>query len=218
MENSLFLQNDGVSGTAKAVLGFSRDDLVEAARKLNVEPCALSAVCVVESCGTGFLPSGRPKILFEGHVFWQQLKKRGLSPERLSSNHQDILYPKWDRSKYKGGEREYDRLTSAVAIHEEAALCSTSWGAFQIMGHNYTLCGFTNIFDFVAAHKMTMREQLKTFCYFIEKQNMVRYLRCKDWTAFARAYNGPGYVQNHYDLKLQSAYAQCIKTYPPEKI
>jgi hypothetical protein len=28
----------------------------------------------------------------------------------------------------------------------------------------------------------------------------------KDWAKFARGYNGPGYAQNAYDVKLAQAY------------
>lgn len=38
-----------------------------------------------------------------------------------------------------------------MSIHREAALHSTSWGAFQIMGFNFALYGFHSVEDFVAA-------------------------------------------------------------------
>jgi N-acetylmuramidase len=31
-------------------------------------------------------------------------------------------------------------------------------------------------------------------------------LPAKDWEKFARAYNGPSYRANKYDIKLQAAY------------
>lgn len=33
-----------------------------------------------------------------------------------------------------------------------------------------------------------------------------RTLQSKDWTAFAKCYNGPAYAQNRYDVKLEAAY------------
>lgn len=58
-------------------------DLELTARLLDVEPAALKAVKAVESGKYGgFFAPGKPVILFEGHIFWQQLKKRGISPER----------------------------------------------------------------------------------------------------------------------------------------
>ena len=49
--------------------------IAEIARENGIHPAALLAVKLVES-GTksGFLSSGRPQILFEGHVFYKYLK------------------------------------------------------------------------------------------------------------------------------------------------
>ena len=49
--------------------------IAKVANRLNLEPALLKTVTVVE-CGNrdGFLPSGRPQILFEGHVMWKYLK------------------------------------------------------------------------------------------------------------------------------------------------
>ena len=64
---------------------------------------------------------GRPIILFEGHIFWRELKKRGLDPERYVVGNENILYPSWRREHYYGGIREYERLEKAREIHKEAA-------------------------------------------------------------------------------------------------
>ena len=47
----------------------SEGDYQAAAQSLGCEVAAIKAVASVESRGRGFLPSGRPKILFESHVF-----------------------------------------------------------------------------------------------------------------------------------------------------
>lgn len=191
---------------------FSWEDIVTAAERLQIEPCALQAVCTVESSGNGFLPSGRPKILFEGHIFWQQLKQRRYQPEILAPGFPSIIYPKWTAQHYLGGEKEYGRLEAAMSIHHEAALNATSWGAFQIMGFNYASCGFHSVEEFVAAHRHGGQEQLDAFCFFMMANNLHLYLRNKDWASFARRYNGPGYEQNHYDLKMAEAYQRCQRT------
>ena len=183
-------------------------EIAAAAAELDIEPCAMSAVYSVESAGNGLLPSGRPKILFEGHVFWKELKKRSLDPQSFSEANPDIIYLKWVKTHYRGGEKEIKRLERAEKINQEAAWCSASWGAFQIMGFNYKACGYNSVFDFVEANKGGAASQLKTFCGFIRQNNMTRHLD-KNWTGFARAYNGPGYAQNNYDRKLRSAYEKC---------
>ena len=72
----------------------SEKDLIDFSKKYNVELAAIKAVNEIESTGKGFLLSGKPKILFEGHVFWDQLKKRNTNPVVFSKDNSDILYPK----------------------------------------------------------------------------------------------------------------------------
>jgi hypothetical protein len=187
------------------------EDIRRAAADLGIEPCAMQAVCAVESAGNGFLPSGRAKILFEGHIFWRELKKRGLDPEEYAQTHPTVLYPKWTKAHYLSGEKEHDRLREAVSIHEEAALASASWGAFQIMGFNHAACGYATVRDFVQAQEQSAMVQLEAFCGFIHSNNLVRHLKNRDWAAFAKSYNGPGYEQNRYDQKLAEAYERCLR-------
>ena len=104
-----------------------KEDFIRTARILGCEPAALQAVQKVETGGRGgFLVCGKPTILFEGHIFWPQLKKRGIDPNKYLPANEDILYPKWTKAWYKGGAGEWERLERAKAIHEEAALCSAS--------------------------------------------------------------------------------------------
>ena len=109
------------------------EELLEAADKFNLPVSTIHAVLDVESGGSGFLKDGRPKILFEGHVFWRELRKAGLSPQKLVPGNEDILYMNWTKAHYVGGAGEYARLDKAIKIDREAALKSASWGLFQIM-------------------------------------------------------------------------------------
>jgi N-acetylmuramidase len=45
-------------------------DYQAAAQSLGCEVAAVKAVAAVESAGHGFLPNGKPKILFEAHIFF----------------------------------------------------------------------------------------------------------------------------------------------------
>ena len=98
------------------------EDFTQVAELLGCEPAALKAVQQVETGGRGgFFSPGRPAILFEGHIFWTQLKKRGSNPEDYVKGNENILYPKWEKGHYKGGIGEYDRLEQARKINREAA-------------------------------------------------------------------------------------------------
>ena len=181
------------------------------ATRLDVELAALQAVAEVESSGSGFLPAPdrRPKILFEGHVFHR------LTAGRYSATHPGISYPQWDRRRYSGSlAGEWKRLDKAAALDPVAAMQSASWGAFQIMGFNYALCGFNDVGRFVQAQAAAADGQLEAFAALLSRPGspLIVPLRRKEWAKFASRYNGPGYRQNHYDEKLAAAYARHAAT------
>lgn len=184
------------------------EEFTQIAELLGCEPAALKAVLQVETGGRGgFFSPGRPAILFEGHIFWTQLKKRGSNPEDYVKGNENILYPKWEKGHYKGGIGEYDRLEQARKINREAADASASWGMFQIMGFNYAACGEESIESFVRSMCESEFKQLLLTANFIKKNSqMLQALQARDWAVFAKCYNGPAYAQNRYDVKLEAAY------------
>lgn len=207
------LDVDGIVGSKtwelleKNSLSITEDDYKRAANELGVEIAVIKAVKEVETGGRGgFLSPGRPVILFEGHIFWNELKNRGINPEDHVKGNEEVLYPKWTKSHYLGGTKEYYRLDRAINIDRESALCSASWGLFQIMGFNYKSCGCKSVDEFVSKSKQSEGAQLDLFIEFIKSNKLDAYLREKDWAGFAKRYNGPGYKENMYDEKLEKAY------------
>ncbi|MDR2056150.1 MAG: N-acetylmuramidase family protein, partial [Desulfovibrio sp.] len=124
----------------------------------------------------------------------------------------DIVYPAWTKTHDRGGSGVWERLHTAMKVHKEAALCSASYGLLQIMGFNHALCGFDTVQAFVEAQEESEAKQLESFCAFMRSEGLVPFLSRRDWTGFARRYNGPGYAQNQYDVKLRKAYEQCRAT------
>ncbi len=195
----------------------SEQDVKDFANAFGLELAMVKAVNEIESSGKGFLVEGKPRILFEGHVFWKQLEKRGISPSQFTSEqNKDVLYKKWTKVHYKGGIREYDRLEKAASISStpafyEAACSSASWGAFQIMGYHFESLEYASIDDFVAKMNDHEREHLKAFGKFISVtsfrgKKLIDWIKEKNWAKFAHGYNGPGYKKNKYDDKLRNAY------------
>lgn len=186
-------------------------DLQTAANNLGIELACLKSVYKVESNGKGFI-GDEPKILFEGHVFWQRLKKLNLRPEKLADGNGDILYPSWTKQFYIGGAGEMQRLQRAQAINREAALESASWGLFQIMGYHWKTLGYNSVDEFIERMRTHERDQLDAFCRFItvnkdyKGRALIELLRAKEWSSFALAYNGAGYRKNSYDDKLRDQY------------
>jgi len=190
----------------------SEQDLIDFSNQFKLELAVVKAVNEVESNGKGFLIDGRPKILFEGHVFWNELKKRNIDPKAyVNANTQDILFEKYTKKYYVGGTAEYTRLEKAKKLGSDkkiadAANCSASWGLFQIMGFNAVSIGYSNIDEFVDKMNQNEGEHLKAFGRFLEKNNLIGLLRSKNWVSFALKYNGPAYKTNKYDEKLMKAY------------
>ena len=177
-------------------------DFQRAAETLFCEIASVRAVAEVESGGrSGFLSDGRPKILFESRWFHK------LTEGRFDVSHPDISTPKWVRN-YAGGAAEFDRLGKAIALDRKPALMSASWGMFQILGVNHGACGFDDVEPFVTAMMESEGRHLDAFVAFVITNRLDDELRDRRWADFARGYNGPGYRQNRYDLKLAAAYAK----------
>jgi hypothetical protein len=123
----------------------------------------------------------------------------------------NILYPKWEKGHYSGGLGEYNRLEQARKIHREAADASASWGMFQIMGFNFASCGEKSVESFVNAMCESECKQLILSGRFIRQSGMLTALQAKNWTEFAKRYNGPAYAHNRYDEKLAKAYAKFAR-------
>jgi len=182
----------------------TEQDFKQASLLLDIEVPVIKAVAEVESRGDGFLPDGRPKILFEAHIFGS------LTKYKYVDTHPNICSKTWNKSLYKGGAKEYERLEEAMKLDKEAALKSASWGKFQIMGFNHKLCGWDTVESFVDDMYKSEFEHLKAFIGFIKANNLIKYLKNKDWASFARGYNGPKYKENQYDIKLENAYKKYL--------
>lgn len=178
----------------------------KAAKRIGCDVATIKAVAEVESSGEGMLPDGKPKILFEPHIFWQQLRRRGIKPVVS-----DICYPDWRPKAYGKVSAQHGRLERAAAIHREAALMSASWGRFQIMGFNWQRCGVASLQDFINKNYKGEDGQLELFVNYILNSKLDDELRARDWAAFARQYNGPKFAQNKYDVKLAAAYRKYSK-------
>lgn len=178
---------------------------------LGVGMAELVAVLKVESKSCGFLPSRRPKILYERHVFHR------LTGGRHSAANPDISHPL--AGGYAGNEREYPRLERAMRLDRPAALKSASWGAGQVMGENHRMVGYDDVETMVLAMQASEDEQLMSVVKFIEAKRLAAALREHDWARFARGYNGPAYAKNKYDLMLHGKYNEVLTgTLPDLKV
>src|ERR1043165_1393775 len=194
--------NGGGAGAAAAdTLSkiLNKNDYKQAAELLKCEVAAIKAVAEVESSGGGFLPDGRPKILFERHKFHK------FTGGAFAAKHPDISQPT-PGGYGKAGTHQWDRFNEAFALNPVAAIKSCSWGKFQAMGFNFELCGFATLEDFHAAMLKSEGEHLKAFCHFISNSKLDGALRNLKWATFASGYNGKTFKKNKYDTKLAAAF------------
>ena len=189
--------DDGSTASGSKLL--NEDDYQQAADLLNCDIAAIKAVAEVESRGAGFLPDGRPKILFERHKF------RSFTGGKYDATNPDISN-KTPGGYGAGGTHQWDRFNVAAALDQSAAIKACSWGKFQVMGFNFQVCGFSNLDDFYAAMQKSEGEHLKAFCNFIAGNNLGGALRNHQWATVAAGYNGADYKINQYDTKLAAAY------------
>lgn len=202
---------DGICGpkTRAAIVSAFTNDFAPAitemeiralADRLGCTPKQLKAVAKVESGGSGFDVQGRPKILFERHIF-----------HRLTDG-------RWTPTIYSnpsgGGYNtdSWEKLTLAACKDADAAFSSASWGKFQIMGMHWSSLGYPSPIDMAYSTVTGEGSHYDMLARFIEKNGLKRALAQlstmpADNRLFASRYNGPGYRQFRYDEKLAEAMA-----------
>ena len=202
------------------------------AKTLGVETAALRAVQEVEAQGEGYLSTGEPVILFERHVFYRTLRKKGyisLSNQFMSLR-PDLCQR--DGGGYGDTNQQHSRLQEAqVLVHQalpnlnpdmpsdkkiindvrECALMACSWGIGQVLGENWDDLEYPSLQAFINDMYESEGKQFEAMCRFIKANHLIDELQRHDWATFARIYNGVAYRKNRYDTKLAKAYAKFAK-------
>lgn len=175
-------------------------DIAQGAAQLGIDQAKIWAVYEVESSGDAFI-DGRPAILFEPHRF---SKATG---HRFDSSHPSLSSRAWNRNLYPRGQAaRWQQLVDAVALDVDAGFASASYGAFQILGENYAICGAIDPWSFAWRQAQTEGDQLDAFVRFVGGRGLKGALQRGDWAAFARGYNGTAFKANRYDERLREAY------------
>lgn len=178
------------------------DDFRRVANELQVEVAAIKAVVVIEAGKDmrGFWAPGVP-IVNHDRSMWTKSGRLVTSKAKAPAN---TSIPSGLTSSF--AKKAWQRLINARKINIQQADMSTFWGMFQIGGFNYKLCGCSSIEEFVELMSYSELEQLELFAALITNCKYVQYLRSKNWAAFARRYNGPGYARKGYHTRMANAY------------
>jgi peptidoglycan hydrolase-like protein with peptidoglycan-binding domain len=188
-----------------AAIRVDQIDIAVLAHRLDVTEDHMQAVKEVEAGRSGFDSSGRPKMLFEPHVFYRNLS----GGERDAAVSRGLAYRVWRRD-YPSDS--YPILVEAMAVNETAALRSSSWGAGQILGENHEAAGFSTPQRMVRAFMEDEENHYEAMVAFILANNLDDDLRRSDWRGFARGYNGSQYATHGYHTKLEQAYRRWAGT------
>lgn len=178
----------------------SEADIESLANRLECTPKQLRAVAKVESGGSAFDRFGRPKILFERHLFHRFTGGRfGISP--------------WNNPKGGGyNEDSWMKLTNAACQDAGSAFAAVSWGKFQVLGMHWDKLGYPSALEMAYTTVTSEAAHYEMLARYVENFGLKSALQKLSTSpasnvAFAKAYNGPAYERFAYHTKLAQAMA-----------
>ncbi|MDE6369252.1 MAG: N-acetylmuramidase family protein [Muribaculaceae bacterium] len=186
----------------------TESDYEEVARDLGVEVAAIKAIVDIETghIHRGFNPDDSPVINFDLNVFRTMAARRKIPLANYVKTH-PLVFERPDARRFGSQQAaQHQRLAQAMDIDTVAAIQGTFWGMFQIGGFNWQRCGTSSPQEFADLMSRNERDQLNLFAEFIKTSGLLKHLSSKNWSAFARGYNGPSYASHGYHTRLASAY------------
>lgn len=191
----------------------TEDDYREVADSLGVEIAAIKAVVDIEAgkAHKGFWSEGKPLINFDLAMFRRHARRNGVKLGKYGKSHA-VVFAAPNARKYGSQQAaQQARLDAARTIDDRSAIEGTFWGMFQIGGVSWKECGAESIDDFVDRMSRSERDQLDMFANFVRNTGMLKYIQNKDWSSFARRYNGPSYRARGYHTRMANAYKKYKK-------
>lgn len=173
-------------------------EIAAIALRLGCTAKQVRAVAKVESGGSAFDRQGRPKILFERHLF-HRLTAGAFSVASFSNS--------------SGGgysEDSWEKLSQAACRDADAAFAATSWGRFQVLGTHWKVLGYPSPIDMAYTAVDSEAGHYTMLARYVEANGLkpaIQALSTNPETCrkFAAGYNGPGYRTFNYHVKLAEA-------------
>lgn len=187
--------------------GLSSADFDQVAKRLGVGANIVRAVRKVEAPRGAFDITGKPTHLYERHVFARNTDPKG----RFNASHPAISGAAYGRGGYGAYSAQFDKLADGCFLDPEAAFRACSWGAFQVLGENAAALGYPSAFDFALALVASEAAHLESFVRFVEVNGLADELRQvragvpDSAIPFVSKYNGPGFREFDYHVKLTEA-------------
>lgn len=204
---------DSAAKTPNEILRLTENDYREVAEMLGVETAAIKAIVDIEAGKQhqGFFAPGKPLVNFDLSMFRQQARRNGINLSRYSKSHAVVFSAPNARRYGSTQAAQQERLRVARTIDNKTGISGAFWGMFQIGGFNWKLCGCSSIDEFAERMSRSERDQLELFANFIKNSGMLNSLKNKDWSTFARRYNGSSYASRGYHTRMAQAYARHKK-------
>lgn len=190
-------------------------DIQTIAKGFGLDPKLLEAFIDAYAPDEGFLPDGRPIVVFQRHLFWKHvvpiyntgIKRRQF--KALAFANRDIMHPTPAPPVLINHEGEWVKLDRAINIHEQAALQSVLWGRFGLPGEYYLSAGFSGLTAFAEAHQNNEAEQLKAFLNHLSSKDfngkkLLDHLKNKDLEKFIAGFQG--------DVNMKKIDLQALKS------
>lgn len=177
----------------------------------GIDENVLGGFIIVESSGSGF-SNGKVKIRLENHHFLKgdAAKHKGVYFDYGSPTYTGHVYRKnasdaWMKC-HESQTQENDAFALAISLNETKAYEATSMGLAQIMGFNYSRCGYGSAKEMYNDFATGEGAQLKGFISFIiTNSNLLKACQDKNYRKMAEYYNGSGAIDT-YAPKLEAAY------------
>lgn len=188
----------------------TEQDFREVAAELGVEVAAIKAVVEIEAgpSHNGFWSENKPIINFDLSVYRRRAAARKVNLSKATKSH-PVIFNRPNTARYGSQQAaQQARLDAAMSLDSISAIEGTFWGMFQIGGFNWKRCGTSSHAEFLKLMSRSERDQLELFANFIRNTGLLPALKDKNWTTFARSYNGPGYAARRYHKRLASSYAK----------
>jgi N-acetylmuramidase len=183
----------------------------------SIDVRAVLAVWFVESNGRTHVP-GRAIIRFENHLFFMHWGRHNEALYNRHFQHAGGVHlfrenPDEPFRKFHNRQQsaEYQVFNFAVRLAgADSALRSISIGGPQILVSNHRIIGYATPRAMFDAFQADERTHVLGFFDFCKQNNLVRFLQARDWTRFARRYNGPGQVAR-YGSDIKNAYNDALR-------
>jgi hypothetical protein len=109
---------------------------------------------------------------------------------------------------------DYRAFDAALALDEDAAIASASWGIGGIAGYHATSIGFRSTDTMVAEMISAEDAQLRAVTRRIAVTGADDSLRNHDWQLFARLFKGRAARHGDFADRLDSAYRRATRVLP----